>query len=172
MLATEIKFQSLWSRAGSFDHEEVMRNEERECFNPFGAGRGLSTGNVMGESMTWLEFQSLWSRARSFDHLSQVSLSIVWISFNPFEAGRGLLTLASAPSTKRGISLNPFGTGQGLSTYSLATTPASTNVSIPLEQGEVFRHEININIPYSRLFQSLWNRAGSFDWFGALVDKA
>ena len=83
-------------------------------FNPFGAGRGLSTANN--------------------------SFSVKECTrFNPFEAGRGLLTLASAPSTKRGISLNPFGTGQGLSTYSLATTPASTNVSIPLEQGGVFR---------------------------------
>ena len=82
---------------------------------------------------------------------------------------------------------NPFGTGRGLSTYlkrqfylpRIVSIPLEQGgvfrrycwfrfcywrwVSIPLEQGEVFRHEININIPYSRLFQSLWNRAGSFD---------
>ena len=163
-------------------------------FNPFGTGRGLST-KVEGLPTDKFTFQSLWNRARSFDTKTVDKTFQFWafqslwsragffddipevnpevnLDFNPFEAGRGFLTLASAPSTKRGISLNPFGTGQGLSTYSLATTPASTNVSIPLEQGEVFRHEININIPYSRLFQSLWNRTGSFDWFGALVDKA
>ena len=37
------------------------------------------------------------------------------------------------------MSLNPFGTGQGLSTYNLVKTSVIQIVSIPLEQGGVFR---------------------------------
>ena len=36
-------------------------------------------------------------------------------------------------------------------------------VSIPLEQGGVFRLEVGALFLPEELFQSLWNRAGSFD---------
>ena len=46
---------------------------------------------------------------------------------------------------------NPFGTGQGLSTHHYHRMSFQLKVSIPLEQGRVFRLQ---------------------GWFGALVDKA
>ena len=59
--------------------------------------------------------QSLWNRAMSFD------LKVV----NKGESGYA--------------SLNPFGTGQCLSTMKLTVHLADQIVSIPLEQGNVFR---------------------------------
>ena len=61
------------------------------------------------------------------------------ICFNPFEAGRGLSTIDERKPPKYTISFNPFRAGQGLSTDGV-TQPADFNaVSIPLEQGGVFR---------------------------------
>ena len=82
--------------------------------------------------------------------------------------------------------LNPFGTGQCLSTdtierihkgkvsQSLWNRAMSFDtiicgislfkaVSIPLEQGNVFRPILRLKIILIRLSQSLWNRAMSFD---------
>ena len=70
--------------------------------------------------------QSLWNRAGSFDDFTLDKI-------------------------KRVKSLNPFGTGQGLSTPYHITDDFLAKVSIPLEQGRVFRLQ---------------------GWFGALVDKA
>ena len=57
--------------------------------------------------------QSLWNRAMSFDNLL--------VKFFGYRR------------------LNPFGTGQCLSTRSLLSTTVTATVSIPLEQGNVFR---------------------------------
>ena len=61
-----------------------------------------------------LGFQSLWNRAMSFD--------VEWV--------------ANSESFK---GFNPFGTGQCLSTKSLLIGKNPFFVSIPLEQGNVFR---------------------------------
>ena len=83
-------FQSLWSRAGSFDSVIIEIATSDLSFNPFGAGRGLSTRN-----------QKSIERAESF---------------NPFGAGRGLSTIIR-PESVRGLGrFNPFGAGRGLST--------------------------------------------------------
>ena len=61
------------------------------------------------------------------------------------------------------ICLNPFGTGQCLSTEVPDWTVPSSIVSIPLEQGSVFRQVKKVdNVPVG-MSQSLWNRAVSFD---------
>ncbi len=84
------------------------------------------------------------------------------------------------------LDFNPFGTGQCLSTYK-AHVDTLYDISIPLEQGNVFRHydeqndlwqSLSISIPLeqgnvfrqittrgfgTQRFQSLWNRAMSFD---------
>ena len=39
-------FQSLWSRAGSFDLLKLIQAHAIVCFNPFGTGRGLSTNQI------------------------------------------------------------------------------------------------------------------------------
>ena len=61
------------------------------------------------------------------------------------------------------ICLNPFGTGQCLSTEVPDWTVPSSIVSIPLEQGSVFRQKCQIGLCRPQLSQSLWNRAVSFD---------
>ena len=60
--------------------------------------------------------------------------------------------------------LNPFGTGQCLSTYnSQRYRHQHQRVSIPLEQGNVFR-SLFVYLPLGVVqSQSLWNRAMSFD---------
>ena len=60
------EFQSLWSRAGSFDKCSLICLSPTTRFNPFRAGRGLSTYLLI--------------------------LNDVLLGFNPFGAGRGLST--------------------------------------------------------------------------------
>ena len=81
----------------------------------------LEQGNVFRHSEETIKneersSQSLWNRAMSFDP------AILFI-----------LRLA--------LCLNPFGTGQCLSTYRLGQVVKLSEVSIPLEQGNVFRQE-------------------------------
>ena len=87
--------------------------------------------------------------------------------------------------------LNPFGTGQCLSTklssvnavalsqslwnravsfdvYPIASKTNAGVVSIPLEQGSVFRPEMVVPPSLFKVSQSLWNRAVSFDCSGIL----
>ena len=60
--------------------------------------------------------------------------------------------------------LNPFGTGQCLSTEKcFIHLYHNQYVSIPLEQGSVFRQKCQIGLCRPQLSQSLWNRAVSFD---------
>ena len=60
--------------------------------------------------------------------------------------------------------LNPFGTGQCLSTKVVALGLMVNPVSIPLEQGNVFRPSFKaFDAIKGKLSQSLWNRAMSFD---------
>ena len=73
------------------------------------------------------------------------------ICFNPFEAGRGLSTIDERKPPKYTISFNPFGTGRDLSTIKKIGLFLGKSISIPLEQGRVFRLR---------------------GWFGALMDKA
>ena len=68
---------------------------------------------------------------------------------NPFGAGQGLSTLTTSQIVKN-PRLNPFRAGRCLSTV-LDKYGASVGVSIPLEQGGVFRLR---------------------GWFGALMGKA
>ena len=75
-------------------------------------------------------FQSLWSRAGSFD-------------------------LITKPNLAREMSLNPFRAGQGLSTIMTIDEFNAEGVSIPLEQGRVFRPILDIDFLSSVGFQSL-----------------
>ena len=135
--STDMRFQSLWSRAGSFDAYEVYGCKYDYVSIPLEQGGVFRLRyRLIPNLSSW--FQSLWNRAGSFDRGCALS---PWTAsgFNPFRAGRGLSTTACLKTSFSRRSFNPFRAGRGLSTYSLATTPASTNVSIPLEQGEVFR---------------------------------
>ena len=143
-----MKSQSLWNRAGSFDvigdgtswlKRVSIPLEQGGVFrlglafasgalgglNPFGTGRGLSTIKWFAIHIV-AQSQSLWNRAGSFD-----PTLLLWLeSLN---------------------SLNPFGTGRGLSTRTSWHRWRVGLVSIPLEQGGVFRLQ---------------------GWFGALMDKS
>ena len=132
--------------------------------NPFGTGQCLSTGVTTTSWAIPSLSQSLWNRAVSFDksvrHSKNASLCL-----NPFGTGQCLSTSAEFKTCFSQRSLNPFGTGQCLSTVQTITfnlpmlsqslwnravsfdrnegnTRYSSNgVSIPLEQGSVFRQK-------------------------------
>ena len=84
------------------------------------------------------------------------------MSFNPFEAGQGLSTVYESQFGKLLMSQslwNRAGSFDG----DYRDLCRRRNVSIPLEQGGVFRPcLIGYKFPVLRS-QSLWNRAGSFD---------
>ena len=61
--------------------------------------------------------------------------------FNPFRTGQGLSTWNGSTGTVISISLNPFRTGRGLSTERMMSNLNGLGVSIPLEQGRVFRQK-------------------------------
>ena len=62
-----------------------------------------------------------------------------------------------------GTGFNPFGTGQCLSTLQVQFVHKDIHVSIPLEQGNVFRQISFQKMCSMNGSQSLWNRAMSFD---------
>ena len=57
---------------------------------------------------------------------------------NPFGTGQCLSTFSASVTVLDSVGLNPFGTGQCLSTI-WWIAPYTLTVSIPLEQGNVFR---------------------------------
>ena len=106
--------QSLWNRAVSFDNQKIT-------------GIGIA-----GKS------QSLWNRAVSFDTERKPSEFFI-NSLNPFGTGQCLSTRMIKPIKPEEFCLNPFGTGQCLSTRVWRLVRWRIVVSIPLEQGSVFR---------------------------------
>ena len=87
---------------------------------------------------------------------------------NPFGTGQCLPTQTITLGENPIECLNPFGTGQCLPTPKDYRYRYSWKVSIPLEQGSVFRHYIRNEDNNRRLSQSLWNRAVSSDCSGIL----
>ena len=61
------------------------------------------------------------------------------LCLNPFGTGQGLSTKKTLLHCQKTLRLNPFGTGRGLSTIKYHPDRNPTGVSIPLEQGRVFR---------------------------------
>ena len=106
--------------------------------NPFGAGRSLSTDVSEQISADWEQFQSLWNRAGSFDKYTITDA----FGVNVFQS---LWNRARSFDAESPIDLDILA------------------VSIPLEQGGVFRLIYGKTKFFSCLFQSLWSRAGSFD---------
>ena len=129
-------------------------------FNPFEAGQGLSTvyesqfGKLLMSQSLWnragsfdslfplrslltRRSQSLWNRAGSFDlkqkHwvIKTLRSQSLWNRAGSFDSSSDFVKLQRA-------CLNPFGTGRGLSTKQKEQRNILL-VSIPLEQGGVFR---------------------------------
>ena len=178
--------QSFWNRAGSFD--AALRYQISESML---VSIPLEQGRVFRQYWSWYRSleersQSLWNRAGSFD----TCVNLEDENRKPSQSlwnRAGSFDLLFISSIKVLISLNPFGTGQGLSTMKQAISLNHLlNVSIPLEQGRVFRPDsqalnrlglVSIPLEQGRVFrpiqqivmemaqksQSLWNRAGSFD---------
>ena len=183
-IALAERSQSLWNRAGSFDIEKETIARMISVSIPLEQGRVFRLQHTRRNHEKLLS-QSLWNRAGSFDTLNaeeepehQLSQSL-WNRAGSFDI-LPFLILAIARC------LNPFGTGQGLSTrfsifrfyhrrsQSLWNRAGSFDdlqgfkvfdsgyVSIPLEQGRVFRLTAQQGFDTAKS-QSLWNRAGSFD---------
>ena len=90
------------------------------------------------------------------------------VSLNPFGTGQCLSTSKNLLNVFISKGLNPFGTGQCLSTRCAFFLYLILRVSIPLEQGNVFRQKIYTIANNWLKSQSLWNRAVSFDCSGML----
>ena len=129
------------------------------------SNRAMSFDMICGYvSEDWHQSQSLSNRAMSFDWscadyfemalLSQ-SLSNRAMSFDAF------LLVKPSQLVHR---LNPFRTGRCLSTRKGASRNSlALLVSIPFEQGDVFRLNIMATNEHATMSQSLSNRAMSFD---------
>ena len=124
----------------SFDEIGGFEELNKLGLNPFGTGQCLSTNIIINIGIT--------------------------ICLNPFGTGQCLSTYASLVIDAMLFSLNPFGTGQCLSTLVEVKFSGFESVSIPLEQGNVFRLVNNQNFKAFDASQSLWNRAMSFDCSG------
>ena len=83
--------------------------------------------------------QSLSSRAMSFDDIHCIDIQINKICLNPFRAGRCLSTERRGDKTVLCSRLNPFRAGRCLSTDDVLNMRTHFRVSIPFEQGDVFR---------------------------------
>ena len=143
------------------------------CFNPFGAGRGLSTKvkkwkhKLLEVSIPLEQGRVFRQRRKSWWRNNSVSIPLeqgrvfrhqevidFYVDFNvsiPLDQGRVFRPKYKIINLEADVRFNPFGPGQGLSTESHAKIRSSQQVSIPLDQGRVFRLQ---------------------GWFGALVDKA
>ena len=69
-------------------------------------------------------------------------------SFNPFGTGQCLSTVSVGSIIGDGTGFNPFGTGQCLSTQAEEREYRIALVSIPLEQGNVFRPILAEEVEY------------------------
>ena len=155
------------------------------CLNPFGTGQCLST-----EVPDWTVPSSIVSipleQGSVFRRTTCIASGRVWAVSIPLEQGSVFRLRQRWECSCRRNRLNPFGTGQCLSTFkrgeikwqyasqSLWNRAVSFDhprgrelrsipVSIPLEQGSVFRLELIVLLHQHQRSQSLWNRAVSFD---------
>ena len=88
--------------------------------------------------------QSLWNRAMSFDFISTVMTLLYFLSQSLWNMAMSFDEWRRATIYfKNG--LNPFGTGQCLSTEAEGEEYLAYIVSIPLEQGNVFRRIVAAN---------------------------
>ena len=111
--------------------------------------------------------QSLSSRAMSFDLISFIAI-VCLFSLNPFRAGRCLSTATIFNYKATIVGLNPFRAGRCLSTKFYHLLASRSIVSIPFEQGDVFRHNCPEEVVVDNTSQSLSSRAMSFDCSGML----
>ena len=138
--AKEIESQSLWSRAMSFDKGFFKRlHDKRQSQSLWSRAMSFDINFKHFRKRNWS--QSLWSRAMSFDayamraELSAIQSQSLWNRAMSFDSVQRLNTCVQN-------SLNPFGTGQCLSTVRQSERWNNENVSIPLEQGNVFRRSL------------------------------
>ena len=154
-------FQSLWNRARSLDLTLTQRIQILGCFNPFGAGR-VFRQLIQVRNQLQEQFQSLWNRAGSFDDNANTRVA---------KSGEFQSLWNRAGSFDKYTITDAFGVNVFQSLWNRARSfdaesPIDLDilaVSIPLEQGGVFRLIYGKTKFFSCLFQSLWSRAGSFD---------
>ena len=146
----------------SFDVKQIYLKKQSTGLNPFRAGRCLSTERQAVEQQRVMS-QSLSSRAMSFDFCSEKKTEIM---------------NKSQSLSSRAMSFdfwNEYASEDGYESQSLSIRAMSFDgvyhvnsfiiryVSIPFEQGDVFRRsEFTVTLPYG-MSQSLSIRAMSFD---------
>ena len=108
--------------------------------------------------------QSLWNRAMSFDIILRLHLDHVISCLNPFGTGQCLSTQGTFNKKRFSPVSIPLEQGNVFRPNYAEELAAQDDVSIPLEQGNVFRLVDNLLASAKKLAsQSLWNRAMSFD---------
>ncbi len=130
------RFQSLWNRSGSFDFMYPLQPADlHQVSIPLEQGRVFRHNIDQGIERARKVSIPL-EQGRVFRLKKLLSL-LVSNRFNPFGAGQGLSTIFTF-NYREFYCFNPFGAGQGLSTIKNCSLRSIT-VSIPLEQGRVFR---------------------------------
>ena len=132
-----VKSQSLWNRAMSFDNQLVAKQWEQKVSIP------LEQGNVFRQrfspSENFLPSLNPFGTGQCLSTYILTTQRHFRSGLNPFGTGQCLSTKAKLLSLHAQASLNPFGTGQCLSTKKEDQVIRELKVSIPLEQGNVFR---------------------------------
>ena len=159
-----IMSQSLSNRAMSFDNILWRFTYVNSCLNPFRAGRCLSTLLYYGDLYVYQSLNPFragrclstlcWMVRRQrrpvsipfeqgdvFRRKDFLNVYTINVSLNPFRAGRCLSTSGIRINMINVDGLNPFRAGRCLSTNTVGETMTwIERVSIPFEQGDVFRH--------------------------------
>ena len=156
--------QSLWNRAVSSDEGILSTLTNDQCLNPFGTGQCLPTLKSVICVTLMASSQSLWNRAVSSDLFLVEWTRPHFFCLNPFGTGQCLPTTPCVTGGTGYAGLNPFGTGQCLPTILGCRLCLYAAVSIPLEQGSVFRLKFLMQVIVLYGSQSLWNRAVSSDF--------
>ena len=145
----------------SFDYEAELLGD-LASLNPFGTGQCLPTWLSPLEQIPCCSLNPF-GTGQCLPTNSRLNTTETNACLNPFGTGQCLPTQTITLGENPIECLNPFGTGQCLPTPKDYRYRYSWKVSIPLEQGSVFRHYIRNEDNNRRLSQSLWNRAVSSD---------
>ena len=133
----------------SFDNIDYNGLQKINCLNPFGTGQCLSTHTPTKIKLD-NKSQSLWNRAVSFDRLSFCRYGFR-LGLNPFGTGQCLSTGKKMATFSNYLSQSLWNRAVSFDAVRQEVIERMCIVSIPLEQGSVFRLQW--------YFEALWHKA-------------
>ena len=150
-----------------FEQDDVFRPYYHYYGDLLCLSQSLSSRAMSFDHGGWLwirlfnQSQSLSSRAMSFDIITWLSI-YYYYCLNPFRAGRCLSTIKDLKETAKSVVSIPFEQGD-VFRRRCNQRCGELRVSIPFEQGDVFRLRRATEIGIIKSSQSLSSRAMSFD---------